>query len=526
MAYTPDAVLAKLSTLNESQDSIVSVAQWLLFHRRHADKTSQLWLATLTSAPTSTNSSPPALSVAKKLNLIYLANEVVQQSRARGKQDFVLAFEPVVGEGVGAAYKGANEGTQGKIRRVVEVWRQRAVFSKPILDVVESRMSEIDRSKAGGGGKGMGKLGGSLFGGGPSGGGGAGGASVPEGLEGLSKAMIAVHRGVAGVGGLVPAAENEVAKMTSPEYVVPTPPVHAARLSALMRSLASAQSAVETSISARKTLLGELEKLVATYRASLSTDEITVSRLASTRESIEGMKRTVEDGIMRGLSNPPSPAVGTPTSGLPTTIPQTNGNGNANTDAGSGGAGAAPEVEAFTPPPEIESFTPELMAEKGTEMLDAMDAMDASLNTLPPASHASGPGVRWNEQAMEIELEMGGPDSKAKNQAVADRFMADFVIGEGMSGDTRIPRSPAAENPAASTALNTTQQTTNPTPALGNGSTTSPANVPGDPRLKRRKMSHPKPSSGGSGEEEVDIFTAGVGGVDDDEVAALLGSGT
>jgi len=33
MAYNNDAVLAKLSSLNESQDSIVSVAQWIMFHR-------------------------------------------------------------------------------------------------------------------------------------------------------------------------------------------------------------------------------------------------------------------------------------------------------------------------------------------------------------------------------------------------------------------------------------------------------------------------------------------------------------
>ncbi|KAK5719510.1 hypothetical protein LTR15_008034 [Elasticomyces elasticus] len=504
MAYTPDAVLAKLSTLNESQDSIVSVAQWLLFHRRHADKTSQLWLSTLTSTS-------PALSVAKKLNLIYLANEVVQQSRARGKQDFVLAFEPVIAEGVGAAYKGANEGTQGKIRRVVEVWRQRAVFSKPILDVVESRMGEIDRSKAGGGGKGgMGKLGGSLFGGS----GGAGGASVPEGLEGVSKAMVAVHRGVAGVGGLVPAAENEVAKMTGPEYVVPTPPVHAARLSALMRSLASAQSAVETSISARKTLLAELEKLVVTHRASLAADEATVSRLASTRENIETMKRTVEDGIMRGLSNPPSPAVGTPTSGLPTTIPQTNGNGNTNTDAGSGGT-AAPEVEAFTPPPDIESFTPELKAESGMGM--EMEMGGDAMETL--ATNEGGQG-RGND----FEIGGGpGPDGGARNLGEADRFMADFSMAE----DPRVRKAsaespPAASIPVTTSTFNGAQQIANG----GNGGTSSPANVPGDPRLKRRKMSHPKPSSAANGDGEMDIFTAGVGGVDDDEVAALLGGGS
>lgn len=33
MSYTEEAVRAKLSALNESTDSIVSVAQWIMFHR-------------------------------------------------------------------------------------------------------------------------------------------------------------------------------------------------------------------------------------------------------------------------------------------------------------------------------------------------------------------------------------------------------------------------------------------------------------------------------------------------------------
>jgi regulator of Ty1 transposition protein 103 len=36
MAYTDDAVLAKLSALNETQESIVTVAQWVMFHRYEA----------------------------------------------------------------------------------------------------------------------------------------------------------------------------------------------------------------------------------------------------------------------------------------------------------------------------------------------------------------------------------------------------------------------------------------------------------------------------------------------------------
>ncbi len=33
MAYNDDAVKAKLSALNETQESIVTVAQWVMFHR-------------------------------------------------------------------------------------------------------------------------------------------------------------------------------------------------------------------------------------------------------------------------------------------------------------------------------------------------------------------------------------------------------------------------------------------------------------------------------------------------------------
>lgn len=74
MAYTDDAVKAKLSALNETQESIVTVSQWIMFHRRHADRTATIWLQKLKEAGSS-----------KRLNLIYLVNGIytgpVQWSR-------------------------------------------------------------------------------------------------------------------------------------------------------------------------------------------------------------------------------------------------------------------------------------------------------------------------------------------------------------------------------------------------------------------------------------------------------------
>ena len=97
--------------------------------RRHAERVVQAWFARLRDV-----GSP------KRLNLVYLANEVVQQSRLRRKTEFPDAFAPIIADAILLAYKGAAADVQQKLRRVVEVWRSRSVFEAPIVDAVESRL--------------------------------------------------------------------------------------------------------------------------------------------------------------------------------------------------------------------------------------------------------------------------------------------------------------------------------------------------------------------------------------------------
>lgn len=66
--------------------------------------------------------------------------EVAQQSKARRKDDFLIAFSPVIAEATATAYKGATNEVQQKLRRVVEVWRQRQIFEGPIQDAIEARI--------------------------------------------------------------------------------------------------------------------------------------------------------------------------------------------------------------------------------------------------------------------------------------------------------------------------------------------------------------------------------------------------
>jgi regulator of Ty1 transposition protein 103 len=74
------------------------------------------------------------------LSNIYALQEVAQQSRIRHKEDFILAFSPVIAEATAIAYKGAPSELQGKIRRVVDVWKDRTIFEVPIQEAIETRL--------------------------------------------------------------------------------------------------------------------------------------------------------------------------------------------------------------------------------------------------------------------------------------------------------------------------------------------------------------------------------------------------
>ncbi|RAO70570.1 uncharacterized protein BHQ10_006582 [Talaromyces amestolkiae] len=313
MAYNDDSVRAKLSALNETQEGIVTVAQWVMFHRRHADRTVQLWLQKLRDSPAN-----------KKLNLIYLANEVAQQSKARRKDDFIIAFSPIIAEATAVAYKGASSDIQQKIRRVVEVWRQRGVFELPIQEAVEARVNELDKNRSSGK-KPM--LGGSLFSAG----------SVPPELQPLVQLQLNVSKGSVASGTAVNTANAEFDKMNDPSTPAPPAPVHAARLSQLLKSLANAESSVSEIIKSRQALMEGLEKMLESNRTALSRETALLTQMGERKAETEVRKREVEDAIMRGLSADESLAPADNAGGLEEP--------------------SRPTVEALTPPP-VESLTP------------------------------------------------------------------------------------------------------------------------------------------------------------------------
>lgn len=263
----------------------------------------------------------------KKLVLIYLANEITQTSKMRKKEEFLKAFEPILAEATAIAYKGSPHETQGKIRRVIEVWRQRSIFNPGIQQEVEKRLNDVDSSRT----TKKPALGGSLF----------SGSSIPTDLAPVAPQALALQKADLAAKPALATANQDYEKLTNPNASVPSPPMHAAGLAALTKKLALAESAVADSLKARQALVAGLEKLLQTNKDKLLQEEELVEDLHTRKDAIESRKREVEEAILKGLSAAEQNRISTAPLPVATTSPRQD----------------RPQVEELTPPP-MESFTP------------------------------------------------------------------------------------------------------------------------------------------------------------------------
>jgi regulator of Ty1 transposition protein 103 len=129
------------------------------------------------------------------------------------------------------------------------------------------------------------------------------------------------------------AANNDYEKLADPSTTSAALPVQAARLSGLLKTLANAEGAVTQCIRARKDLIKELEKILATNREALDADEKQMMELSGRRTEVEQKRQAVEMAIIGGLSatSDEQPLPGQ-TSASPVAEPD------------------RPQVEALTPP--------------------------------------------------------------------------------------------------------------------------------------------------------------------------------
>lgn len=135
MSFSPEILNKKLDSLQETQDSIVTISQWVLFHHKHCQESAQLWSDYILGKCDSSS---------KRLSLLYLCNDVVQQARHKRKSEFIIQFSKVLPNVLNNIYSTLDTTIRLKVDRLINVWEQRSVFQQS--DIKEMR-NAVELSK-------------------------------------------------------------------------------------------------------------------------------------------------------------------------------------------------------------------------------------------------------------------------------------------------------------------------------------------------------------------------------------------
>ncbi|XP_037499997.1 regulation of nuclear pre-mRNA domain-containing protein 1B isoform X1 [Rhipicephalus sanguineus] len=138
--FTEAALERKLAELNNSQQSIQTLSLWLIHHRKHHKTIVHVWLRELKKA-----------KPARKLTFMYLANDVIQNSKKKGPE-FTKEFATVLAKAFAhISVRDTDQKTHAGLRRILSVWKERSVFdSHQISDFgqyLSDKVSEAETVK-------------------------------------------------------------------------------------------------------------------------------------------------------------------------------------------------------------------------------------------------------------------------------------------------------------------------------------------------------------------------------------------
>lgn len=115
--FTENALVRKLQELNSSQQSIQTLSLWLIHHRKHHAIVVKTWFKEILKAKDS-----------KQLTFMYLANDVIQNSKKKGPE-YGKAFGEVLVESFKHMAKtGINTKTKHSLHRILTIWEERGVY--------------------------------------------------------------------------------------------------------------------------------------------------------------------------------------------------------------------------------------------------------------------------------------------------------------------------------------------------------------------------------------------------------------
>ncbi|XP_043074377.1 zinc transporter 4 isoform X2 [Puntigrus tetrazona] len=133
--FSEPALEKKLSELSNSQQSVQTLSLWLIHHRKHSKTIVKVWHSELKKA-----------QVSRKLTFLYLANDVIQNSKRKGPE-FTQDFSPVIVDAFKHVSSEGDESCKKQLGRVLSIWQERAVYENDVLDKLSDVLQVEKKAK-------------------------------------------------------------------------------------------------------------------------------------------------------------------------------------------------------------------------------------------------------------------------------------------------------------------------------------------------------------------------------------------
>ncbi|XP_078054884.1 regulation of nuclear pre-mRNA domain-containing protein 1A-like isoform X3 [Mustelus asterias] len=134
-AFSESALEKKLAELSNSQQSVQTLSLWLIHHRKHSKTIVTVWHRELKKAKPS-----------RKLTFLYLANDVIQNSKKKGPE-FTKDFAPVLVDAFSHVSSESDENCKKHLERVLAIWQERMVYENNFIDQLKQIVSTEKKTK-------------------------------------------------------------------------------------------------------------------------------------------------------------------------------------------------------------------------------------------------------------------------------------------------------------------------------------------------------------------------------------------
>ncbi|XP_003391384.2 PREDICTED: regulation of nuclear pre-mRNA domain-containing protein 1A-like, partial [Amphimedon queenslandica] len=138
MTFTPGVLESKLRDLNSTMQSIQELSQWLINNKKHAKSVVGIWFREMQKASSS-----------RKLTLVYLANDVIQNSRRKGPE-YKTEFAKALPRALHLVAKDKDQSVTKSVTHVISIWKERRVFEDETISKFNTILSSghYKRSKS------------------------------------------------------------------------------------------------------------------------------------------------------------------------------------------------------------------------------------------------------------------------------------------------------------------------------------------------------------------------------------------